>query len=140
MIAYFAMAAWKASAPAAGANTAEPSVSTWTTSLREHSGVRRMKLHVWGTSISTCEKEKRNGQRTVLLMSPSVREEWKLSESPEELLEGSGLSCLSRTLQVTLGPFLRLVAPFTPLSVSASYWYRNLLKFLNLFATKNKGA
>lgn len=49
-----AMAALKASAPAAGRYIGFPSASTPEISLREHSVVRRMKLQVWGTSTSTC--------------------------------------------------------------------------------------
>lgn len=52
-VTYSAMAALKASAPAAGRYTRLPSASTPEISLREHSVVRRMKLQVWGTSTST---------------------------------------------------------------------------------------
>ena len=56
---YFDMAALKASEPAAGPNTGVPCSSMPVTSVREQSMVRRMKLHVWGTSTSTCEKDVR---------------------------------------------------------------------------------
>lgn len=47
------MASLKALAPAAGRYTGFPSPSTSEISFREHSVVRRTKLHVWGTSTST---------------------------------------------------------------------------------------
>lgn len=53
-LSYRSISAAKPSEPAAGRNTGLPFASVSTTSLRLQSVVCKMKLHICGTSISTC--------------------------------------------------------------------------------------
>lgn len=115
---HLSISAAKSSVVGAGANTGLPAASMSTTWLRLQPVVRTMKLHVWGTSISTWRKRWFCFYNVKAYNLSVIK--WKERNGNMVTDDDIYAAVFRRTVQVALGPFFMGEVPSMAFRDSAS--------------------